>query len=55
VVLKGLLGGYEEVPFKGDGGCEVWFVVGDCEDRFRWSAEGAFVQVDLETFCRSNY
>ena len=33
-MLKGLLGGDEEVPFEGDGGCKVWFVVRDCEDCF---------------------
>jgi hypothetical protein len=33
-VFEGLLGRDEEVPFQGDGGCEVWFVVGDCEDGF---------------------
>ena len=30
-------------------------MVGDCEDIFCWAAEGAFVEVDLETFCKSKY
>jgi len=30
----------------------MWFVVGDCEDVFCWAAEGPFVEVNLESFCK---
>lgn len=55
MVFERLLGGDEEVPFKGYGGCEVRFVVRDGEDLFVGAAEGTRVEVDLEALCVEKY
>lgn len=52
MVFESLLGGYEEIPLKGYGGCEMRFVVWNGKDVFGRATERTFIKVDLESFCK---